>query len=292
MKANIKWVCAGIVLSAFLLLSSIFFTIDETQTAIVTRFGRPLDGTTGPGLHAKLPWPIDSVVRLDSRLLIFDGEPTEMLTQDKKNVIIDCFICWKIVDPLRFARTVKTRAEAEARLLDISSSELGAQVGSEPMEHFINTKPDLVKLREISKKVAAKVDQMVRPGFGIQVMDLQINGLNLPAQNRASVIKRMRAERDRIATKYRSEGEEEALKIEAQAAAERSQILSEAASKSEAVRGRGEAKAMEIFADAYGKDPEFYRFLRSLQSYEAFIDKDTTIFVESNSKLMKVLNGE
>jgi len=287
-----KLLWLGIAVLVLAYLTTFFFTIDETQIAIVTRFGRPLAGVAHPGLHMKFPWPFDSVVRMDSRLLIFDNEPTEMLTMDKKNVLINSFLCWKIADPLRFAQTVKTRTEAEARLLDISSSELGAAVGNEPMESFISTKEDQVKLREISKRVAGTIDEIAGRSFGIKIVDMQINGLNLPPQNRASVIKRMRAERDRIATKYRSEGEEEALKIEAQAEAEKGKILSEAASKAESIRGSGEAEAMRTFSEAYSKDPAFYRFLRTLQSYESIIDMNTTIFIESNSKLMKALNGE
>ena len=267
-----------------------FYTVAETEAAIVTRFGRPLPGVSGPGLHLKLPWPVDSVVRLDARLLIFDGEPTEMLTADKKNVLIDDFICWRIADPLLFAQTVKTRPEAEARLLDLSSAEMGAAVGSEPMESFIKAGGP-VKLREISRRVGGAVGALARRSFGIEVVDLQINGLNLPPQNRASVIERMRAERARIATGYRSEGEEAALKIQAEAAAERERILAEARSQAEAIRGHGEAEALRTFAGAYSQDPELYRFLRSLESYETILDDKTTLFLESDSELLKTLNG-
>ncbi len=284
-------IAVGVVAALWLVFTSLY-TIDETETAIVTRFGRPLPGVAGPGLHVKAPWPIDAAIRLDSRLLVFDAEPTELLTLDKKNVLIDSFICWKIADPLRFTQTVKARAEAEARLLDIMSSALGAAVGSEPIEHFINIDPTKVKLRDISNRVAEAVNQIASTSFGIEIVDLQINGFNLPAQNRASVIKRMRAERARIATKYRSEGEEEALKIEAQAMAEREKILAEANAQAEAIRGEGEAEALRLFADAYAKDPEFYRFLRALETYEKIVGDKTTIFLSADSPLLKQLHGE
>jgi modulator of FtsH protease HflC len=272
--------------------STCLFTVQETETAIVTRFGRPLSGVVGSGLHIKYPWPIDSVIRLDRRTLLFDNEPIEMLTQDKKNVLVDSFVCWRIVDPLRFTQTVNTRMEAEARLFDISTSELGAAVGSEPIEAFINVGPGGVKLQEVSGRVSGAVDKVMRGNFGIEVVDLQINGLRLPTQNRESVIERMRAERDRIATKYRSEGEEEALKIEAQASAAREQILAESRGRAESIRGAGEAQALELFAKAYAKDPEFYRFLKTMQTYETIIDDKTTIFLESDSNLMGLLNGD
>jgi membrane protease subunit HflC len=274
-----------------LLLPSMMFTIEETEVGIVTRFGRPLAGVLEPGLHFKLPWPVDSVVRLDGRLLVFDDEPTELLTEDKKNVLVDSFLCWRVADPLRFTQTVKRRAEAEARLLDLMTSELGAAVGSRPMGSFINVDPQQVRLSEVADEVGASVDRLARESFGIEVVDFRINGFNLPPQNRASVIERMRAERSRIATAYRSEGEEEALKIEAQAAAERQRIVAEASGRAESVRGEGEAEALRLMGAAYAKDPQFYRFLRGLETSEKIIDDNTTLFLESDSKLLEALDG-
>lgn len=293
MKMNARRKSLWLVLALICLIMAFtcLFTVQETETAIVTRFGRPLSGVAGSGLHVKYPWPIDTVVRLDRRTLLFDNEPIEMLSQDKKNVLVDSFVCWRIFDPLRFAQTVKTRIEAEARLFDVSASELGAAVGNEPIEAFINVGSGGVKLREVSERVGDAVNNVMRGNFGIEVVDLQINGLQLPAQNRESVIGRMRAERDRIATKYRSEGEEEALKIEAQATAARERILAESRGRAESIRGTGEARAMELFAKAYAQDPEFYRFLKTMQTYETIIDDRTTIFLPSDSKLMGLLDG-
>jgi membrane protease subunit HflC len=230
-------------------------------------------------------------VRLDARVLVFDNAPIEMLTADKKNVVLDTFICWRIADPLQFTQTVKTRPEAEARLLDIAAAEMGAAVGNAPMDAFISTTPGKVEIGALSERVGAAVDAVARRSFGIQVVDLRINGVFLPAQNRASVIDRMRAERARIATKYRSEGEEEALKIKGQTTVERDKILAEARAEAEAIRGAGEAQAMRLFSEAYAEDPGFYRFVRSLQAYETIIDEKTTVFLESNSPLLQALQG-
>ena len=274
------------------LLLSALYTVDETQVAIVTRFGRPLPGVAGPGLHLKAPWPIDTVIRFDSRLLVFASGPSEMLTADKKNVVVDSFICWRIANPLLFAQTVRTRQEAEARLLDFTASEMGTAVGREPMESFIHAGGGGVRLRAIGERTGAAIGKLAAASFGIQVVDLQIAGFNLPAQNRDSVIERMRAERGRIATRYRSEGDEKALEIQAQAATEREAVLSAAKSQAESIRGRGEADALRIFAAAYAKDPDLYRFLRTLESYETVIDDKTTLFLQSDSKLLRVLDGK
>ncbi|MDA8016920.1 MAG: protease modulator HflC [Thermoanaerobaculia bacterium] len=282
-------VSASLVAAA--LLPTCFFTIHETEYGIVTRFGRPSETTAEPGLHMKLPWPIDKVLRLDRRLLVFDNEPAEMLTLDKRNVLVDSFILWRIAEPLKFAQTVRTRIEAEARLLDLAASELGAAVGSEPMEHLINVDPSAVRLRAVATVAGDAVKETAREGFGIEVLDLRINGFNLPPQNRASVIDRMRAERGRIATAYRSEGEEEALKIEAEATKRRANILAEAESRAEAIRGTGQAEALALLAEAYAADPAFYRFLRDLESYEKILDRNTTIFIESDSELLDTLHG-
>jgi membrane protease subunit HflC len=281
----------AVAAAAGLLLTSLY-TVDETQKAIVTRFGSPVPGVAGPGLHLKAPWPIDSVLRFDARLLIFAGGPTEMLTADKKNVVVDSFICWRIADPLLFAQTVRTREEAEARLLDFTASEMGAAVGREPMESFIHAGGAGVRLREIGRRAGAVIGRLAAGSFGIQVVDLEINGFNLPAQNRDSVIERMRAERGRIAARYRSEGDEQALKIQAQAATEREAILSAAKAQSESIRGKGEADALRIFSAAYARDPDLYRFLRTLESYETVIDDKTTLFLQSDSKLLRALDGK
>lgn len=267
------------------------FTIHQTEVGIVTRFGKPRPALAEPGLHLKLPWPIDRVLRLDRRLLVFDNEPAEMLTRDKRNVLVDSFVLWRIEDPLRFAQTVRTRLEAEARLLDLVAASLGAEIGQEPLEHLINADPSAVRLREVAEKTATAVRATALPSFGIGIFDLRLNGFNLPPQNRSSVIERMRAERSRIATAYRSEGEEEALKIEAQAAKEEERLLAEAEAQAEIVRGAAEAEALALLAEAYAQDPAFYRFLRDLESYETILDAKTTILLDSDAALLETLHG-
>ena len=267
------------------------FTIHETEVGIVTRFGKPRAELAQPGLHLKLPWPIDRVLRLDRRLLVFDNEPAEMLTRDKRNILVDSFVLWRIENPLRFAQTVRTRLEAEARLLDLVAASLGAAVGQEPLENLINVDPSAVRLRRVAEQTAEAVRATALPSFGIGIVDLRLNGFNLPPQNRASVIERMRAERSRIATAYRSEGEEEALKIEAEAAKEEDRLLAEAEAQAEIVRGTGEAEALALLAEAYKQDPAFYRFLRDLESYEKILDPATTILLDSDAALLETLHG-
>lgn len=286
-----RWWILATALVLLLWVPSCMFTVHVTEVGIVTRFGKPRPELAGPGLHFKLPWPIDGVLRLDQRLLVFDNEPAEMLTRDKRNVLVDSFVVWRIADPLIFTQTVRNRLEAEARLLDLTASELGAAIGGEPLEHLIHIEPSKVKLREVAARAAAAVQATTREGFGIEVIDLRINGFSLPPQNRSSVIQRMQAERARIATAYRSEGEEEALKIEAETEKERDRILAEAEARAESVRGTGEAEALALLAEAYAEDPGFFRFLRDLEAYEKILDEETTIFLPSDSNLLETLDG-
>lgn len=285
-------VAAGFVLLAAWLVGTGLFTIDETQVGVVTRFGEPLDEVREPGLHAKLPWPIDHVIPVDARKLLLKSAPQEILTDDEKNVVVDAFLVWRVIDPVRFVETVQDRLGAEARLHDLYSARLGATVGTLAMEDFVSVGIDKVEFHRVAGHVREQINSTSREFYGIEITTLQISGFTLPPENRASVIARMNAERARFAARYRSEGAEASLKIEAKAAAEHEEILAGAHAQATQILGEAEAEALRILAQAYARDPEFYRFVRSLESYEAIIGKETTLFIEADSKLFKVLNGK
>lgn len=260
--------------------SSVFYQVDETQVVMLTRMGRPLDGIRQPGLRFKLPWPVERAIYVDQRQLFLRSEAQEMLTDDEKNVILEGYLIWKIADPLRFVETAKTRADAETRLQDLYTARMGATVGNLPFDSFVNVGLDKVDFHRVYDDVRDQINEVSRQYMGITVSKLQITGFTLPAANRGSVINRMNAERGRIAARYRSEGVEQALKIEAKAAAEHEGIMA---------RAHAEAEAMKILAEAYRQDPEFYSFIRSLESYEAIVGDQTTLFLETDSKLFKTL---
>ena len=268
------------------------FTVDETEVAVVTRFGEPLEHVREPGLNFKMPWPVDRVIPVDIRRFTLKSEPQEMLTDDEKNIVIEVYLVWRVTDPKTFIATVQNKSGAEVRLLDLLTARLGAQVGNSTMEDFINVGVNKISFHFLSENVREQVADTASKHFGIDVMAMQITGFTLPAANRASVINRMKAERARIAARYRSEGAEQALRIEAKAAAEHERILADAHAKSKEILGKAEAEALRILGVAYAKDPDLYRFLRSLESYEAVIGEQTTLFLDADSKLFKVLNGE
>ena len=279
-------IALALVVAALAVLSP--FVGDAGQYAIVTRFGRPVATYTEPGLHFRIP-VVDQVVRIDGRLLLTEPPVSEYLTLDKKNVIARPFLAWRVSDPLRFLQTVLVREAAEARLSAVTGSELGAALGSVPFDALVSVDPQKMRLAKIAEGVEQRVRETAAREYGIDVVSLRLERLAFPQQNEAAVFQRMRAERERIARQFRSEGEEAALKIRAEADRERSGLLAEADRKAAQIRGDAEAEAARVYADALAKDPEFFRFVRTLESYDKIIDDKTTVVLPADSPLMRSL---
>lgn len=272
-----------IMIAAVVLILMTIYQVDEVNQAIVLQLGAPVGTVTTPGLHLKLPWPIQSVVFFDKRLLDYDSAPTEILTQDKKNLLLDNYAKWRIVDPLKFYISVRDENGAQARLDDIIYSELRVELGKHDLDEVVT------KRREaLMAKVTATTNEAAK-AYGIEVVDVRIKRADLPAQNEKSVFERMRAERKRIANQYRSEGEEEALKIRAAADSAKVVIMAEAYKQSQIIRGEAEAKAIDIYAKSFGKDPDFYDFFRSLEAYRKIIDSNTVLVLPPETDWLKYL---
>lgn len=281
---------------------SILFTVDETEYAIVTRFGDPRWTLDKPGLYVKWPYPIDILERFDRRLLVCDmpcaGEPPkEYLTEDKKNIEVASYVCWRIEDPKVFLERIGTRREdAEVRLSSVVLAELGTALGGYELKDLLSTNPEEMKLPQIMREIRETCRHLVTDkdeyDYGIEIVDFRIKRINFPEQNRLSVFKRMRAERKRIATKYRSEGEKEATIIRAEANKQKSLILADAYRQVQETEGLADAEATRIYAEAYGQDPEFYEFLRTLESYEKSFRQGTTIFLPADSPYLKWLRPD
>ncbi len=283
------YLVAALVVVVLVAASAVFF-VDETQTAIVTQFGNPVREIATAGLHWKLPQPVQAVRFFDKRLLIFDPKPTEFLTSDKKNIVVDAYVAWRIADARKFLETVNDRVGAEVRMADIVASELGAALGRYPLHALISTVPDSMKVREIMGAVTDGCRSTGEASFGIEVAEVRMKRLAFPEQNKQSVFDRMRAERERTAKRYRSEGEEEAIKIRAQADKERQEIIAAAYREAEGIRGEGDAEAIAIYGRAFNADPEFYKFVRTLESYKKFMDEKTTVVLSSDSELLELFN--
>lgn len=280
-----KWIGGGA--AARIILWATFFSIRETEFGLVTQFGRPLYTVTDAGLHVK--WPFQSLLRFDRRLRIYNPRPSEFLTRDKKNIVIENYVAWRIEDPNRFVQTVGDATAAEMRLHDIIWSGLSAAIGGRDLDTLVSTTPEKIQAASMLDQLTAATDRAALEQYGLSVIDVRIKRLNLPEQNKQSVYARMRAERERIARQYRAEGEEQALSIRADADRQKEEILSAAYRDAEKLRGEGDAQATKIYGAAYSKNPRFYKLVRTLESYKKVLDDKTTVIMSSDSELLRVL---
>ncbi len=283
-----KTILLVVVVFIIVLLSSMLFTVDQTEYVVVTQFGRPVKAITSPGLSWKLPDPIQSIQRYDNRLKVYSPRTAEFLTRDKKNIMVESFVTWRIQDPVVYMKTLKTFTNAQERLDDVVFSELGVSLGRYALDNLVNVIEDSLRLPEMMAEVQQTTDKKLAD-YGIRLTDMRVKVLNFPEKNKQSVFQRMQAEREKMARLYRSQGTEESSKIRATANKEKTIILSAAYEKAEKIKGKGDAMAIKIYADAFQRDPRFYEFTRSLQAYEKFIDKNTTIVLPSDAGLLKYL---
>ena len=271
-----------VVIGLFFLGASPLFTVDITQNAIVVQLGKPVRNITEPGLYVKVPF-IQEVTYFDKRLLDYDSDPQDVITQDKKTLLLDNYAKWRIVDPLKVYQNFQSQRGAYQRLHDIIYSELRVELGRHDLLEIVATgRHDLMKIvtQRSNEKASA---------YGIEIQDVRIKRADLPEQNEKAVFARMQAERERQAKQYRAEGAEEAQKIRSEAEKDREIILAQAYKESEELRGAGDAKAFKVYADAYRQDPKFFEFTRSMEAYKkAFKDKSTLV-VSPDSEFFRFL---
>ncbi len=249
----------------------VLFTVDETQLAIVTRFGEPVrDPIEKPGLNFKTPF-IESVIYLDKRLLIFDAPPSSLLTKDKKNLVIDVYARGRIVDPLLFVQTVATEREGANRAIEIVASALREEIALDDQSEIIRTSRE-----DVMNRILVAVTPRLAP-FGIETVDVRLKRADFPNEIASSVFERMKAERKRIADRERAEGAKTDAEVRSDVDRQAKIIQSAAQRDADIIRGCGEAEAIRIFAEALEQDPEFYTFQRSLELYKTYLTQNTTI---------------
>ena len=295
-------VIAGIVI---LLLGIVgpqaFYTVDETQFALVTRFGEIKQVNTSPGLRVKTPF-VDSVTHLDRRLLRVDMPPSTLPDQDQQFLTIDAYTRYRTVDPRKFFEKLGSKANAADRVGRIVSSLLREEVGkinrTEIIGGIVDEESGVVTPTntriELLERVRAASDLAVKSAsndFGIEIVDVRMKRADFPEAVAQNIFIRMRSERDKLAKGFRSEGDKTKLEIESDVDRQRSIILAEANKQSNIIRGEGEARAIEIFAAALEQDPEFFAFQRSLEAYKTFLESDATLVLSSDSELFKYLEN-
>lgn len=268
-----------LILVCVALLSQCYFTVHQTQKAIVLQLGEPLPEVYGPGLHFKLPF-IQNVVYFDGRVLDYNARSREAFTVDKKAIVLDNYARWRITNPLQFYRTMRTIPGAQARLDDVVYSQLRALVGAYTLTQVVSS-----HRAAIMKEVTDKVSELMKP-FGVEVLDVRIKRTDLPQENQRAIFERMRAERERQAKQYRSEGEEESTRIRSDADRQRALIMAEATRDAQMERGKGDASAAGTYAEAYGKSPDFYAYQRWLQAMRKSFQENSKIVLSNETPLL------
>ena len=280
MKQN-ALIIGGVI--AIVILSSSMFTVHMTQNAVVLELSKPKEIITEPGLYFKIPF-LQKVRYFSNQLLDNDSNPTEVITKDKKNLLVDNFTMFKIVDPLKFLETVRGERSARARLDDIIYSELRVEIGTHDLHDVVTETRDSI-MAKVTNEANIKAAE-----YGIEVVEVRIKRTDLPPEVANSIFNRMRTERERIAMEYRSEGKEEATKIRAETDKEKTILVAEAYKEEQIVRGEGDAQATKIYADAFNKDQKFYTFMRSMEAYKKSLKTDTTLLMSEDSDFLGFLN--
>ncbi|MBN2565271.1 MAG: protease modulator HflC [Candidatus Eisenbacteria bacterium] len=294
-----------IVIVGLVVVVNSLYVVDMTQQVVITQFGRPIGGpVTEPGLKAKLPF-IQKVNVFDKRILEWDGSPRQIPTKDKRYIWIDTFARWRIVDPLKFMQSVTDEIGAQARLDDVIDAVSRDLITSHNLIELVRNTNREMTLSEIDTQGAAQemiqvgrssITQMIfelaseqMPRYGIELVDVQLKRINYVEEVREKVYERMISERQRIAERYRSEGKGQSSAIRGQKEKELQRITSEAYRTAEETRGNADAEATRIYADAFGRDPEFYSFLRTLESYKTTLDGDSSLILTTDSDYFRFL---
>ncbi len=265
--------------------NSVFFIVDEREQVVVTQLGNPISTIQSPGINLKIPF-IQKVHVFDDRLLSSDADPAPIYTQDKKNLTVDNYARWRVVDPLQFLKSVQNVYRAQSRLDDIIYAAVREELGRRTLSEIVSEDRE-----EIMKRVTARSREDASE-LGIEVVDVRMKRADLPEENKKFVYDRMRAERARQAKEYRAEGEEAALKIRAETDLAVVRIKSDAFQKAQLTRGQGDAEALKIYADAFQRDPKFYEFQRTLEAYEKTLGQNTTVVLPMTTDFFKYMAGK
>jgi modulator of FtsH protease HflC len=292
MKKALRWTIVTCVLAALAGIAfSSFVVVDETEFAVVTSFGRIAAvhgfGDSGAGLHRKAPWQL--AIKIDRRFQVFDPPPREVMTGDKRNLEVAPYVVWRVADPVVFLRGSGSPELAEARLNERVSAGLSDAIGRRELASLASTDAARWALDELTRDVLQAVAPAARDELGIEVIDLRLRRFGHPLEVRPAVFELIRSERRQVAARLRAEGEAQYLTITSQADRSRDTILAEAEAEARRIRGNAEAEATRLLNEAHGRDPRFFEFLRTLESYRSILDERSMVVLTSSSPLLKLL---
>ena len=283
MSPDRRWLwLAGAIALLVAVWNLALFTVPQWMQAMVVQLGEPVRVVQEPGLYWKIPF-IQQVTYFDRRLLDYDAASKDILTVDKQQLSVDNYSRWRIADPLQFYRTVRDERGAQSRLDDIVYSDLRETLGRHTLRDIVSDKRDQL-MADVTARSAEKAKV-----YGIEIVDVRIKRADLPEKNEQTVFGRMRSERERQAKKFRAEGDEEARKIRSESDKQVQILLADATQQAEVIRGEGDANATRIFAEAYGRDPDFYAFQRTLEAYRSALASGTTVILSPKSEFFRFL---
>jgi membrane protease subunit HflC len=292
MRRIARWTIGPLVLGLLAWLAARSFVIvDETEFVLITDFGRTVDvlgdGPGEAGLHLKWPWR--SKLAIDRRLRVFDPPAREMITGDKRNLEVASYVAWRVADPRRFVATSGSLEAAEARLNERVSAALSDALGLREFASLASTDPSVWRLDALTAEVLGAVAPAASRELGVEVLDVRLRRFNHPIEVRPAVFDLIRSERKQVAERLRAEGESQYQILKSQAERERDAILATAEAEAERIRGQGEAEATRLLNQAHSRDPKFYEFVRTLETYRAILDDRATLVLSSASPLLRLL---
>jgi len=267
------------------------FTVSEREYVVLTRFGKPMRTIKTAGFNWKRPFLFETANRVDRRIQVFTSQPIQLLLGDKNPIVMTCYVCWKVRDPLLFFQSLANPEIATQKLGDMINSQLGNVLGAFKLCNIINTNSTEINLFTLEESILKNVNTRAQGKYGIEVVQVGIRRIAYPSIVADAVYNRMRSEREKEAMKFRAEGREEATKIRAKADREATGILAEAYKQSEILKGEGDQKALKLYSEAYGKDKEFYEFTKSMEVYKEILSKDSTLVLSTDSVIFKYFNN-
>jgi membrane protease subunit HflC len=274
-------VAAVLLIAALILGYSSLFTVYQTHQALVVRLGQPVRTVGDPGLNFKVPL-IDSVITIDKRILDLESPAQEVIASDQKRLVVDAFARYRIQDPLRFYQTLGSIAGANSQLAILMNSALRRVLGEVTFTHVVRD-----QRADLMARIRDQVDGEAK-AYGIAVVDVRIRRADLPEQNSQAVYQRMQTERQREAAEFRAQGSQRSQEIRSKSDRDVTVLLAEATSKADQIRGEGDGERNRIFADAFGKDPDFFAFYRSMQAYESGMrHNDTRMLLRPDSEFFR-----
>jgi membrane protease subunit HflC len=293
MNHTLRWLFAvALMLGLLAALVSSFVVVDETEFAVVTSFGQIVavygDEPSEAGLHGKAPW--QAALKIDKRVRAFEPPAREVITGDKRNLEVASYVVWRVAGPVRFLRASGSHELAEARIYERVSASLSDAIGRRDLAALASTDPKLWSLDELTREVKDAIAPAAASDLGVDILDVRLRRFNHPVEVRPAVFDLIRSERRQVAAKTRAEGEAQYVTITSQADRARDTILAEAEAEARKIRGNAEAEATRVLNDAHARDPKFFEFLRTLESYRSILDGQTTVVLSSSSPLLKLLS--